>query len=151
MINKREVLESELQELILAVQDNMKANNKFASGTAHESLLYEIENDSEATLYGVEYMYALQHGTKPRRFPKGLAQQIKIWADHKGITDGMTQKEVIHFIHATANKIFKQGTVQLRTNTYLDIYDTPLEDASYNIADKLGDQCVSTILKAFVL
>ena len=53
------------------------------------------------------------------------SRSIKVWADHKGITDGMTQKEVIHFIHATANKIFKYGTTQRRTNLYLDIYDTP--------------------------
>ena len=151
MINKREILESELQELILAIQENMQLNGKVASGTAHEGLLYEVTGDSNATLYGVTYMPTLQRGTKPRRFPRGFAQQIKVWADHKGITDGMTQKEVIHFIHATANKIFKYGTTQRRTNLYLDIYDTPLEDAAYSIADRLGDQSVSTILTAFTL
>ena len=32
MINKREILESELQELILAIQENMQLNGKVASG-----------------------------------------------------------------------------------------------------------------------
>lgn len=149
MLSREEIIQTALAKMLEEIRKNMEYSNKIASGQASDSLLYEFDDDSNISLMGVDYLPTLQTGMHPKRYPKGLAQRIITWAETKGITQSMTPAEVISFGHATAYKIVKYGSEQKRTGRYVDIYDTPLEDAAEGIADDLSTLRLNEILNMF--
>lgn len=150
MINTRQILQEELDRFIDEVQQNMDQNRKNASGRARKGFYFELNGDDVATVYGVEYANSLQHGIRPRTWPRGLALQIQMWAKDKGITFG-TPKEMIKFSNAVAYTIVNKGTVQARTGRYIDIYDSAFERCLDRTADRIGYYYLNRIVDSIGL
>lgn len=78
-----------------------------ASGKLYDSIRYEV-NNGKLQVFGFDYVYYLQYGRKPGKFPPKDA--IKQWIRDKGILSNPSESELNSLAFLISRKIAEKGT-----------------------------------------
>jgi len=141
----RDILNEELKRFLLDVRNNMVTYGKEVTGGSSEAFSYNIESNNEVLISGPANARSLQRGIRPGTWPKGYANIIRDWAIAKGLSF-QTNEELERFAYAVANKIKQDGSLQYRTHTYYDIYDSPFEECMDRITRRLSSSYLDLIM-----
>lgn len=133
MLNVREILDKRGLEFIDRVRDNIRANDKYVSGQASNSLR-EDSTEQGLSIYAVDYFETLEKGVAPRSIV--VVRDILSWGKMRGI---FTQsKEDVFAAMRITRRIIEQGSWLYRKGGAENIYSNEVEPLVRNIADDLG-------------
>jgi hypothetical protein len=109
MLDKKYLLESFFLKLKEDIIKEQESQDRTASGKAKQGYETEI-NDTDGTLYGVDYVFTLETGRKGGAVPTGFRDIILKWMESKSLFSNeklSKQKSIAYFI---AKKIQESGT-----------------------------------------
>ena len=149
---RAEEYQAEVMRALYSCRDTMRqqmdAYRRNASRKAVKSL--EVRPDPNgATLLGVKYFDIMQHGRPAGDVPRDFTKRIYLWSLDKGIQlrpmpyrngNGKYSPEERarwNFARAVAHRIEVSGTLLHRRHGYNDIYDTAVQMAVADVANRM--------------
>jgi hypothetical protein len=147
------------QSVLLLKQSHIDAG-QVATGAALEQFTTEqeeTESGLKQIIYGSDYVYYLEHGRGPGKFPP--LDAIRQWAETKGLCAGLQkeyQKKSIAYL--IGRKIANEGSFLFRNKTTFSGFQSPIgsvfnEERMKALSDQLGVAFIpfiqSTILEGY--
>jgi hypothetical protein len=137
MIDNKNILKEELEQLQKDVIANQQYYNAWASGETAKGYTVKVENSFHGKLEGYAYVGVLETGRKPGKVPYHFNEIIKRWIIAKGLNH-KDEKDLNRMANAIAWTIRKEGTTLHRNGYKIDIFETPIKEFSERLSGRLS-------------
>lgn len=161
MLNDKEIIAAEFQDMIDRVSANLDSTGTTASGNTKKSLRVEI-TDFGVVVFARKYFKGVESGREAGNVPKGFHEIIKKWIINKGITvTQLPYKRVVSdkwqpkydvperslnmAAGSIANSIKMKGTQLNQTGGRADIYSNEIPKTIEKIKKRLSFEIVNQI------
>ena len=152
MIDAKNILSKEFEDLRERIIENHRKAGQLASGKTIQSMTIEVTNTS-GVLYGRKAFEALETGRAAGSTPKGFREIITQWIIDKGIAVEPIpykrnikeqlytpeQRGLMRLSGAIAHKIKTEGTKLYRSGGRSDIYTPEVKRTVESIMNRLAD------------